>query len=275
VLTRLSRIARTEGEPGTALLTLEWLRRLGRVRTQVRVGSARIVASTGGSERLDARSREDRNRWRLSQLAARTARVLGRSGSATWIGPDRLTWFEPVSGRPRITPELLQRESGGLVGEIRSADCATGEEALLAAGREGILGYASPHLLKPVVPVDVESARASFLQLLPKGIVFDPEQAVPAELASLSGMELRAIFADAVVFARDLRVGRRRSQYDVTALCSGGELRLVFVTPLDASKRARTRWRQLVTTLNVRGAIAGVGVTVHPARVGRLAFLRA
>ena len=63
--------------------------------------------------------------------------------------------------------------------------------------------------------------------------------------------------------------------FDVTALCSGGELRLVFVAELRTSRRARARWRHVLTTLNVGGAIAGVGVTEHPARVGKLAFLRA
>jgi hypothetical protein len=273
-LARLSRSARALGEPGTALLTLEWLRRLGNLHSPVRVGSARVVASTGGAERLDARSREDRNRWRLSQLADRTARVLGKSGSAAWIGPDRVTWFEPV-GAPRVTPDLLQRMSGGLMGEIRTTDCATGEEALLAAGREGIVGYASAHLLRAIVPVDVEAARQTFAELVPGGIVYAPEDPVPAELAGLTGSELRAILVDAVAFARDLRVGRRRSRFDVSALCSGGELRLVFVADLKASRRARCRWRQVVTALNIRGAVAGVGVTEHPSRFGRPAFLRA
>ncbi|MGH2995457.1 MAG: hypothetical protein ACRDM9_03995, partial [Gaiellaceae bacterium] len=79
-LSRLRRSARARGEPGTALLTPEWLERLGQVRTPVRVGSARVVAA-GGPDLLDARTREDRNRWRLSQLAARTARRLGRTGA--------------------------------------------------------------------------------------------------------------------------------------------------------------------------------------------------
>ncbi|MFY9580475.1 MAG: hypothetical protein WAQ33_14260, partial [Gaiellaceae bacterium] len=57
LLTRLSQTARARGEPGTALLTLEWLRRLGHVRTPLRVGAARVV-SAGGPERLDARTRE-------------------------------------------------------------------------------------------------------------------------------------------------------------------------------------------------------------------------
>jgi hypothetical protein len=274
-LTQVSRAARAQGEPGTALLTLEWLRRLGHLRAPVRVGSARIVTTASGPERLDARTREDRNRWRLSQLADRAARVLGRAGAATWIGPDRVTWFEPPGDAPRVTADLLQRASGGLIHEVSTTDCATGEEALLAAGREGIVGYASEHLLKAILPVDVDAARRTFEELLPDGIVYAPDEPVPTELAELSGSELRAILVDALSFARDLRIGRRRSEFDVTALCSAGELRLVFVAKLESPRKARGRWRHVVTTLNVRGAIAGVGVTEHPARVRRLAFLRA
>ena len=272
-LTRLSRRARARGEPGTALLTLEWLRRLGHVRTPVRVGSARIV-SAGGPERLDARTREDRNRWRLSQLAERTARRLGRAGAAAWIGPDRLVWFEPSGARPLVTADWLQRASGGLVAAVLARDCATGEEALLAAGQDELVGYASPHLLAAIVPVDVEAARRTFQELITGGVVYAPDEPVPPELARLSGSELRTILLDAVAFARDLRVGRRRSDSDVTALCSGGELRLVFVADLQGGRTARGRWRHHVTTLNVRGAIGGVRTGEHPARVGRLAFLR-
>jgi hypothetical protein len=158
---------------------------------------------------------------------------------------------------------------------VTTAECANGEEALLTAGQESILGYASAHLLQAILPVDVEAARATFQELVPRGVVYAPDEPVPAAFAELSGSDLRAILVDAVAFARDLRVGRRRSGYDVTALCSGGELRLVFVADLKAAKKGRARWRHVVTTLNVRGAIAGVGVTAHPARAGRLAFLRA
>jgi hypothetical protein len=272
-LSRLTGVTRARGEPGTALLTLEWLRRLGHERGAVRVGSARVV-SAGGPERLDARTREERNRWRLSRLAEQTARRLGGSGAAAWIGPDRLVWFEPSGDAARITVDWLQRASGGLVGEVKQRDCATGEEALLAAGRHELLGYASPHLLAAIVPVDVDAARQNFEDLVPGGVVYSPDEPVPTELAELPGSELRAILVDAVSFARDLRVGRRRSRFDVSPLCSGGELRLIFVADLRESRRARGRWRHLDTTLNVRGAIAGVRGR-QAARLGRLAALRA
>jgi hypothetical protein len=165
--------------------------------------------------------------------------------------------------------------SGGLIAELSARDCATGEEALLAAGRDGLVGYASPHLLTAIFPVDVNAARRTFEELVPNGVVYSPDEPVPPELAALPPSELRTILLDAVTFARDLRSGRRRSSFDVTTLCSGGELRLIFVADPRVRRQPRGRWRHLVTALNVRGAIAGVRVATHPARVARLAFLRA
>jgi hypothetical protein len=274
VLTRVRRVARARGEPGAALLTLEWLRRLGHDRDPVRVCSARIV-SAAAPDRLDTRGRDDRNRWRLSQLAERAARRLGAHGAAAWIGPDRVVWFEPADGGARVTPDWLQHASGGLVGQIVQRECPAGEEALLAAGQGGMLGDASPHLLAAVIPVDVDAARARFAELIPGGVVYAPNEPVPAELAELPGSDLRAILADAARFARDLRVGRRRSRFDVTALCAGGELRLIFVTELEAGRKARATWRHHVVTLNVRASIGGVRERTRRVEAGLPAFLRA
>ena len=266
-LSQLRGFARRRGEPGTALLTLEWLRRLGHCREAVRVGAARIV-SAGAPERLDTRTREDKNRWRLAQLAERTARRLGGVGAAAWVGPDRVVWFEPHDSR-RVDAEWLQRASGGLVARILERECANGEEALLEAGRGELLGYASGHLLTAILPVDVDEARRAFEEQLPGGIVFAPEEPVPEQLVGVPGSELRAILQDATAFARDLRIGKRRSGSDVTALCDGGELRLILIADLDAPRAVRGRWRHLVTTLNVRAAIGGVRAGPRPARAKR------
>jgi hypothetical protein len=273
VLARVRHVTRARGEPGVALLTLEWLRRLGHLRGAVRVGSARI-ASAAAPDRLDARGRDERDRWRLSQLAEQTARRLGAAGAAAWVGPDRVIWFQRGIESARVTAEWLQRASGGLVASVIERECATGEEALLTAGNGGLLGDASPHLLTPIVPVDVEAAARTFTDLIRGGVVYSADAPVPPALAALPRSELRAIFADATVFARDLRVRRRRSRFDVTALCSGGELRLIFVADPQAGRSARGRWRHLVTTMNVRGAVGGVRSRPRPARARRLSFAR-
>jgi len=254
----LTRTMRARGEPGVALLTLEWLARLGHLPGAVRVGSARI-ANVPGPDRPDARSREDRNRWRLSQLAEQVAHRLGPRGAAAWVGPDRLVWFEMPGPPARVNADWLQRTSGGLLMEIVACECPTGEEALLAAGRAEMLGHASAHLLRAVLPVDADAAVASFARHARGGLVYAPDRPVPAAMRALSGNELRAILVDAVSFARDLQVGRRRSEYDVTSLCAGGELIVIFVAELGEHRRAvRHRWHHHVTALNVRGAIGGL-----------------
>jgi hypothetical protein len=272
-LARLRRSTRAHGEPGAALLPLEWLARLGQVPHEVRVGSARVI-SAGGPERLDTRSREARNRWRLTQLSERMARRLGTAGAAAWIGPDRVVWFEDPSESPRLSTRWLLPASGGLLRDLVRHDCREGEHALFVAGTSGILGHASQHLHTAIFPIDVEEARRTFEELVPGGIVYAPHEPVPRALASLSGRELRAILLDAATFARDLRVARRRSSFDVTALCVGGELAFIFVADLHAGRRVRGRWRHLVLDLNVRAAIGGVRPAPAGAPRGRPAFLR-
>jgi hypothetical protein len=256
-LGRVAEIRRARGEPGTALLTLEWLERLGEVREPVRVGSAQL-ASSAGPERLDARSREDRDRWRLSQLAERAARRLGSAGAAAWMGPDRVVWFAPAGEERRVTSRWLQRASGGLISGLAAQESPDGEQALLDAARAELLGRSSRHLLTPVVPVDVAEARRTFADLVPGGVVYSPDEPTPKELADLPGSELRAILFDAAAFARDLGVGRRQSRYDVTPLCAGGELQVIFIADPHAGRKARGRWRERVTALNVRASIGGV-----------------
>jgi hypothetical protein len=154
-------------------------------------------------------------------------------------------------------------------------DCPDGEEAILAAAQADLLGRPSSHLLTPIVPVDVAAARRTFEELLPGGIVYSPDEPTPPQLATLPGSELRAILVDAAAFARDLGAGRRQSRFDVAPLCAGGELRLIFIAEPRAGRKARARWRQRVTALNVRAAIGGVHERPSPApRLGRPAFLR-
>jgi hypothetical protein len=184
-------------------------------------------------------------------------------------------WFEPPGPRVRVTADWLQRVSGGLVAEVRLRDCPDGEEALLAAGQGDLLGRASPHLLTAIVPVDVVAVRRTFDEVLPGAIVYAPDEPVPKALAELPPLERRAIFYDAVRFACDLGVGRRRSGFDVTALCAGGELRLIFIAERHVSRRARARWHARVTALNVRAAIGGERARPATPRLVRPVVLRA
>lgn len=262
--------------PVAALLTLEWLRALGAVRTPVLVGSAAVVPARG-PDRLDARSRDDAQRWRLAQLAERVAHHLGPAGSAAWIGPDRVVWFERSDDR-RVTGEWLQRASGGQVRRVRTARCPDGEQALLHAARSRWLGAAGEHLTTAILPVDGAQVRRAFHDLVPSGRVYDPA-AGRSGLAALPAAELRAVLADATAFARDLRVRRPRSRLAVTPLCAGGELELVFVIdPADpagrrAGRAARAGWNRRVTAFNLRAAVAGLRTPPAPSGLSRLSRL--
>ena len=241
----------------TAVLTMEWLRRLGQVRDEVRIGSARMAAAPGPAARLDARTREEAARWRLAQLAERVARRLGHDGVATWVGPDRVVWLEHVGPQQRISAGWLQRASGGLVTQLRSQVCPDGEQAIRHAAATGMLGWPSADLQTVLVPVDRAAARRRFRALVPTGAVYAADEPPPA-MVDLPGAELRAILADATAFARDLAVRRRRSRFDITVLCAGGELDLIFIADRGTGRRARARWHRLVRSLNLRAAVAGV-----------------
>ena len=119
------------------------------------------------------------------------------------------------------------------------------------------------------------AVRRTFHELLPGGTVYAPDEPVPEALAALPPSERRAIFFDAVAFARDLGVGRRRSRFDVTALCAGGELRLIFIADRHVSRRTRARWHARVVALNVRAAVGGVRARPAAPRLLRTIALRA
>lgn len=245
--------------PASALLTLEWLHALGRVRTPVVVGSAALVPARG-LERLDARSRADASRWRLAQLADRVARRVGHDGAAAWIAPDRVVWFVRVAapdGRP--DGEWLQRASGGQVRRVRTATCPDGEQALWHAARTGLLGAAGEHLSTAILPVDGAEAGRAFTAAVPGGLVYVPGRG-PSTLGTLAARELRAVLADATAFARDLQVRRPRSRHAVTPLCAGGALEYVFVADRTAGRRAIAAWNKRVTALNLRAAVAGLRI---------------
>lgn len=241
--------------PG-AVFPLEWLRRLGAVREPVRVGTA-VLAPAPGTGRMTPQAREEAGRWRLAALAGRVAGRLGRTGAVTWMGPDRVVWHEPPDA-PRVTAAWLQRTSGGLVRDVHVADHPDGEEALLRTALAGRLGRASTHLRSALGPVDVAAAVRRFRATVPGGIVLDPTAPPSTAVADLPGSELAAILADAAAFARDLQVRRRRSRFDVTPLCSGGALVLIFLAGRDTPPRARRNWHVHVRALDVQAAVAGL-----------------
>lgn len=243
------------GQP-RAMLTLEWLQRVAATTGTVRIGSARIAVAAG-PDRLDTRSREDANRWRLTQLADRTTSRLGPDGAATWVGPDRLIWLEPAGTTRPVDAAWLQRTSGGQVLAVRTVTGPDAAAVLADAAATGLLGAIGPDLAAAVTPVDAAAASRRFRELIPGGLVYALDRPVPAGVAALPAAEHRAILADATAYARDLRIRRRQSRFDVTPLCAGGELQLIFIGDPAGGRRARTRWQHHIKALNLHAAVAG------------------
>jgi hypothetical protein len=253
--------ARTRRARPAALLTLEWLRVLGATRRPVEIGTARLAVPTG-------RAGADAARWQLDTLAGQLARRVGRTGAAAWLPPDRVVWAAArapmINGGAPVGAAWLQETTGGLVDRVRVAEHADGEHALLAVARSGLLGRPGAALGRAVLPVDLAAARRSYRELVPTGVVLSPDEPVPASVRALSGRDLADVLADATDFARALDVPRRRAHTDVTSLCVGGELRLLF---LGGSRR----WHEHVRALNLRAAVAGaVGDPIGTGATGGL-----
>jgi hypothetical protein len=97
--------------------------------------------------------------------------------------------------------------------------------------------------------------KASFQRMFTSGIVFAPDEPIPARLEALPSEDKRAALVEAVAFARDLHLRRPRSRFHVTALCAAGELRLIFLVSRRAPRRLRERWEVLVRRANLRAAM--------------------
>src|SRR5262249_51866004 len=133
---------------------------------------------------------------------------------------DRVAWFEFERGR-RVEDEALLRWGGGLVAPLADTGlAANGWQALLAARKAGAPLWSSWQWMN--LGIDVAQVRAQFNRMVPRGIIYSPEEPVPRALAALSARERRAIFSSAIGFARHLQFATaRRSRFDVTSLCAG------------------------------------------------------
>lgn len=244
LLLRLRR-GRSESRSGSLLAPAEWLAELRTANTAVRVTAARFYAADGRSEDGD---------WRREQVARRIARTLHRSGRATIIEPGLLAWYERTGNGPGITEESLPAVGGGLLAWVGSCSADNGLAGLRASAGRGLLGR-ELSAARRTRPVDHGDLRASFQRMFTSGIVFAPDEPIPARLEALPSEDKRAALVEAVAFARDLHPRRPRSRFHVTALCAAGELRLIFLVSRRAPRRLRERWEVLVRRANLRAAM--------------------
>jgi hypothetical protein len=246
---------------GRVLWPVEWLATVRTVDFPARVAAARFCADRGAVED-DA--------WRRQQIAGRITRRLGRTGRAALIEPELLVWYERPGAEPAIDERSLPLLSGGLLEWIGSRSARDGAAALRAAAAADLLGRDLAKIVTHPKPrLDVEELRSSFERIFTSGIVYSPDEPIPAQLAALPIEDKRAALVEAVAFARELCVQRPRSGFHVTALCEGGELRLIFLASRRAPRHLRARWETSIRRANLEAALASPDATKTAGRAQR------
>ncbi|HEV2695792.1 MAG TPA: hypothetical protein VG347_23085 [Verrucomicrobiae bacterium] len=228
-----------------------WCREVDRLGTAVQISAVRFCPNDG--ENPWRRHREEAQR-KARRLAREIAWKLGTAGAVTVMYPGRILWFDTTATRTSsLLHWVITRGAGLLELAGQTGPQQAGTSALREARAHGFLGndVRRDHLgLEAASPA---RARAAFLKLFPEGHVWAPGGPVGG-LADLSPKQTRELVGDAVVFARDFYPNVRNSGSEVTALCDGHKLQLVFVTGRGGDLALRARWRSLVRNLNLNGA---------------------
>jgi hypothetical protein len=227
----------------------EWLSSLRRLESPVCVAAGRVYVDPTGVP--------DDDEWRHRQVAERLRRTLRSTGRVTQIEPGVLAWYERVADQPTLTEQSLPSFGGGLVQWLGARAGENGLTALRSAAAAGLLGgdLAREAVRLARTPMDVWELRTAFESMFTSGIVFAPDEPVPQSLRRLSSDEKRAVLLDAIAFARELRVARPRSSFQVTAFCPAGELQLIFLVSRRAPRRLCRRWSALIRRANLEAAL--------------------
>lgn len=243
-----------QSEDGHRLLwPTEWLAELRSTGGPVRVAAARYHADVGVAE-------EDA--WRRRQVADRLARQLRQSGKATLIEPGLLVWYEHAEAGPVVDEQSLSAASGGLLRWVGSTSGEDGLAALHTSAGAGLLGRVLANVIqRGARPLDIEELKASFGRMFTSGIVYAPDEPIPARLDALPSEDKRAAVVEAVAFARELRSRRPRSSFQATSYCEAGELRLIFLVSRRAPRHLRSRWETLISRHNLHAALYAPGLS--------------
>jgi hypothetical protein len=201
------------------------------------------------------REHAEEDAWRRNQVAIRIARRL-RGGTATLLEGDLLAWYEPAGRPSELDRGAIAALSGGLLEWRGACTRDTGGDTLRFAAARGLLGHGLAGLLRRRPrPLDVDELRRSFDRMFTSGIVYAPDEPVSPRLAELAVEDKRAAIADAIAFARELRVRRPRSRFHVTSLSTSGELKLIFLVSRKAPEGLRLRWEARVSRANLEAAL--------------------
>jgi hypothetical protein len=243
-LRRVSRRWDRDDEWQIVLPPLDWARALREERGPLRIREAVLSTRTTRTGERPRPGSEDDSAWALHRAALRIGRRLGQRGAVTTFGPDRVVWYER-DGKA-LSETWLFTIGGGLwksVETLTEGETA-GSVQLLDGRRSSAMAFE-----------DEAALRERFTKLFPKGLVCRPKDPLPAQLTELSSREKRSVLADAQYFAERLRPRRTRGPFEVTALCSDGELKLLFLAPRRGNGRRLARWASHVRAANLAAAL--------------------
>lgn len=225
-------------------------------------GATRVCAARLSTEPLITWTKtvaewEQMQRRRRKDLAEQIARRL-RSFGRVAIGPQgEVIWCERAGGRRLVTAAWLSKRSGGFVKSVHDAGLhESGARALGSACDQGLLGWEFAAAVQERQRVTLHDIKCTFAELFPDGIVYSPDEQVPAALASLSAREQQKVFSAAASFARAFRPAVSHSRFDVSAFCESGQLRLIFAVPADAG--AAQHWGELIRKFNIDAAVGAL-----------------
>jgi hypothetical protein len=180
----------------------------------------------------------------------------------TTFGTDRLAWFERDQGSDRrVKTEWLLEMGAGLWQSLGSATAfANGRAAWQAAHKGGrFLFGGSSEGGDHGHDHDGTCLERRFRKLHPRGLVYAPEDPLPAWLTRLPSRDRRALLKDAEYFVEHLRPRPGRGRFEVTALCTDRNLKLVFLAPRPGNARRRSRWASQIRAANLAATLDADG----------------
>ncbi len=257
------RVARRRGVAGGSapepVIPTAWLTSLVTHSGPIRVGVVRVRAAERKSGNGTLADPVVLREWRAMQLGRGLARRVGRRGAVTLVDTDRVAWFTPDDSRPAITRRSVVLEANGRITELFEARSTGVAEAIAQLGAWRVFpstaeSAESAEAAAPATDIEIER---SFRSIVPRGIVFAPDQAAASQLATMPATERRLVLWDAIRHARMLSVRPGRGPNDVTAWCPDGTLRLVFIAPRSVGDRAKGRWRAQLRAANLAAASGG------------------
>jgi multidrug efflux pump subunit AcrA (membrane-fusion protein) len=245
---RIARISRER-----MLSPPEWIARLREVDAPVRIRAISVATES-----------ED---YQVLRIAARLLSGTAHHSAVCRMGRSRIVWFEdPAQNLSPTLQQLFQWGSGLLKSVRETPELDSGQTALLAAQRAGLLGeIASDIALATGREFDLEEIRAAFRQRFPQGFCFNTRTHRSEGPRRLVSGERRQVFFSAMRHARSPFQRIESRHFDVTALLVSNEIRVIFAIPADVNAKSRKLWRSFANEFNVMcasGAKVNDGGTV-------------